>query len=336
MKKQQINFEDVERRLVYGCGFPKFKSVAGKTNIQNIVPRGQKGIYVLSHSDGTFYVGLSVDASNRFEQHVVNKRPIVKYTFLKVRKAYLQDAETEIISLLEDMGVPLTNIEKIRLQKEDFPKPVISLEDRMQWDKSDTWNDLTGKVIAGPTPHSDNEEKYRNVFKYKWYNKDVIDFYSEYVKKCIIKPLKTAPEKWNVSCLRSTSYGIGKQISALNAGKQYLVLIAENKEGVNLLIAAKKSVLKRIHGKDLRELKKLSPSVMVEWRTGLVAFGDDQVEVIVPLKEAKNILKDKGLIRAIRMLAIHPNAMLIKGRSPYTRFHSYSLAKAILSKLKKK
>jgi hypothetical protein len=233
------------------------------------------------------------------------------------------------------MGVSLTNIEKIKLKNEYTQKPLVSLEDRMRWDKSDTWNDLTGKITNGPTPHSDNEEKYRNVFRYKWYYKDIIEFYSEYVKKCIIKPLKTAPEKWNVSCLRSTSYGIGKQVSVLNAGKQYLVLIAENKEGISVVIAAKKSVLKRIHGTDLHELKKLSPSVRVEWRTGLVAFGHDQVEVIVPLKEAKNILKDKGLIRAIRMLVIHPNAMLVKGRSTYARFHSYSLARAILSKIKK-
>lgn len=325
-------FEEVESRLVYGCNFPSFRSVDGKTSVQQIIPNKSSGIYVLSHKDGTFYVGLSINAGRRFHQHLLNKRPITAYTFRKVHKSNLDIVESETISILKDMKAKVTNTEKMKVEvTSKNSKSHITPKEMERWLTDDSWNDLKGNIPRAQRPYGDIEEKYRSEFLHKPYAQDIIGFYREYVKKCIIKPYKTVPEKWNVTCLPTTSYEFGKAISLLNVGGQGAVLIAEQKGQIKVWLAVRKSVFRRVHPNGIERLKSLAPSV-IEKKSEMSALGEDQLDIIVPLSEAKDLLKDKGLIHAIRALVIHKRGMGLSGESIYKRHHCFSLAKDILSK----
>jgi predicted GIY-YIG superfamily endonuclease len=333
MNKKIPSFEEIESRLVYGCGFPRFRSVDGRTSIQHIVQGSVSGIYVLYHKDGTFYIGLSVDVRKRFEQHVVEKRPIAKYTFRKVHKLLLDQTETETISILREMGARITNSEKMSSGRDNESKmDVLTSAEIEKWLKNDTWNDLSGRAPSAPNPDSNYEEKYRDNFLFRPYAEDIINFYAEYVKKCIIKPSKTVPEKWNVTCLPNKTYEVGKCISTLNVGGQASVLIAEKNKHIYVHFSVKKTVFKRTHPDGLTRLKLLSPSI-IEKKDHMNALGDDQLDFVVPLDEAKKILRDRGLILSIRALVVHRRGMTMAGSSMYKRFHCYTLGSEILSRM---
>ena len=329
----QLSLSTVERRLVYGCGFPLFRSVDGKTNVQHIIPRTQSGIYVLAHKDGTYYVGLSINAGKRFEQHVVNKRPIGSFAFRKVHKSKLDITESETMAILKDMGVKLTNTEKMQPEEDvEINVANISQKDLTRWMTDDTWNPLTGSLLKAPRPHSDTEDPYRSEFLHKPYAQEVLGFYAEFVKKCIFKAFKTAPDKWNLTCLPTKTYRIGKCISALNVGGQAAVLIGDKKGSITVAFYVKKSVFLRSHSNGMTELRLLAPSVRIVG-DGMKALGDDQLELNVPLDEARAILKDKGLVSSIRALVMNKRGMMMSGSSPYKRFHCYALAKDVLSRI---
>lgn len=341
MKKSHKNIEisrsAVEDRLVYGCSFPPFRSVDGKTNVQHIIPRAQSGIYVLAHKDGTYYIGLSINVGKRFEQHVFNKRPIAAYTFRKVRKPYLDIVETETIAILEDMGVKVTNTEKMKPEgSSQTNTKAIPPKDLTRWLNEDSWNILSGEIPKSPRPHSDIEECYQSEFLHNPNAQGILDFYSEFVKKCIYKPFQTAPDKWNVTCMPATRYDWieGKPkvaaLSLLNVGGQYVVLIIDDHRSIEISLAVKKSVFRRAHPNGVAELKRLAPSITEE-ETSVIALGDDQVDISVLLSEAKLLLKDRGLIRAIRAIVVHNRGMNQEGSSIYKRYHCYALAKDILS-----
>jgi predicted GIY-YIG superfamily endonuclease len=340
MTRSTPTFEEVEHRLVYGCGFAAFRSVDGKTEVTHILPRQVAGIYVLSFKDSSFYVGLAKDLAGRFEQHVGKKRPIRAYTSRKVHKAHLQAAESETIAILQEMGVKLTNTEKLRQEivveaKESSLKP----KEVEKWLLDDSWNDLSGDIPHAPRPHSDIEERYRNEFLHKPYAQDVIEFFAVYIKKCIIKPLQTAPTKWNITCLPSTAYESGSgarapSVSVLNVGGQYVAMLLDVGGSVEVSLAAKKSAFYRVHPDGEKGLHRLAPSTKV-WKSSLKMLGDDQVDIIVPLDEAVDLLKDKGVVHAIRALVVHDRGMNQSGYSPYWDNHCYSFAEAILARLAK-
>ncbi|MSU74601.1 GIY-YIG nuclease family protein, partial [Candidatus Kaiserbacteria bacterium] len=239
----QKPISSVERRLVYGCGFPPFRSVDGKTSVRHIFPEARSGIYVLAYKDGGYYVGLSIDVTKRFEQHVVSKRPIAAITFRTVHKARQYVTESETISILQDMGVKVANTEKM------IPKDTggtitktLSSKDLDRWLNTDSWNDLAGKASAAPRSHSDIEERYGSKFLTRQDAGDILDFYADYVKKCIIKPFQTAPDKWNITCLPSTSYSFGKCLSMLNVGGQTAAYVADDRGEITVGMFVKKSV----------------------------------------------------------------------------------------------
>jgi len=324
----------VESRLVYGCGFEHFRSVDGRTSVQHLIPQTQSGIYVLAHKDGTYYVGLSVDLGRRFEQHVENKRPIAAYAFRKVHKTNLDKTESETISILKDMGVEVTNTEKMGAMKvEDAVSDAIPSEDIKHWLSDDSWNDLKGTAPESPRPHGDIENKYRSEFLHKPYVQGILDFYADYVAKCIYKPFRTAPDKWNVTCLPSTRYKLGettgKAVSLINVGAQYSVLLIDDHGKIMVSLAVKKSIFRRAHPDGIEDLRFYAPSVREEKAT-VTALGDDQLEILVPLSEAKALLKDKGLISSIRALVVHNRGMNQTGSSVFKRFHCYAFAKDIL------
>ena len=322
----------VERRLVYGCGFPRFRSVDGKTDAECVFPRSRSGIYVLAYKDGGYYVGLSIDAAQRFKQHVASKRPITAITFRPVHRARQGITESETISILADMGVKVANTEKMQPEEiSETGERTISAKDLERWLTDDTWNDLTGKISQSKRPHGDIEERYRGELLHKPYAQDLLDFYAEYVKRCIIKPFQTAPDKWNVTCLPSKSYEVGKCISTLNVGSQAAVLIAEKHGSISVNFSVKKSVFRRVHPNGIARLKLLAPSIK-EKTTHMVALGDDQLDMSVPLSEAKAMLKDNGLGCAIRALVVHNRGMNQSGSSMYKRFHCYSFARDILTR----
>lgn len=327
-----VNRSSVERRLMYGCGFPPFRSVDGKRDIQHIVQNTQSGIYVLAHKDGTYYVGLSVNVAKRFEQHVPDKRPIAAFTFRKVHKTILGAVESEIIALLEDMGVRLTNTEKMKpsIGGASRSAATISPDDLNRWLTDDSWNDLSGMTPDAPRPFSNIEDRYSSEFLHKPYAHDILDFYSEYVRRCIFKPLQTAPDKWNVTCLPRTKYMWENKklpaVSLINAGSQYVVLIVDDHGSLVVSLAAKKSVFERTSS--LARLQRLAPSARVQ-PTSVTALGDDQVEIVVLLAEAKALLEDRGLISAVRAIVVHNRGMNQSGSSIFKRYHCFAFAKDI-------
>lgn len=328
-KKIVLDRQSVERWLAY-CGFGRFRSVDGRTGVERQFPRLRSGIYVLAYKDGGYYVGLTIDVRRRFRQHVASKRPIAAIAFRPVSAQRQDEYESKTIAMLNCAGAPVENTAKMTESGAPAVGGGISQEDLGKWLRDHDWNDLGGVTPKAMRPNSDIEERYRNEFLPLPVAQDIIDFYAEYVRRCIIAPKRTVPYKWNVTCLPSTNYSMGKSYSLLNVGSQAVVFI--DRKGPVVELWLKKSVFRRAHDRGIPRLKRLAPSV-AEHPAYLIALGDDQLRLSVKLSEASALLKDGGVTRSIRALVVHNNGMNQSGSSMFSRFHCYGLAKDILDRL---
>ena len=74
---------NAEKINALGFSFDQHLDVKGRISVSHLFPKSKPrcGIYLLSFSDDTFYIGQAIDAVKRFSQHRKKYDNIVKLWF---------------------------------------------------------------------------------------------------------------------------------------------------------------------------------------------------------------------------------------------------------------
>ncbi len=196
-------------------GFP----VDGRTSVASAMPADdRKGIYMYRFTDGTYYVGKSVNMVDRYVQHIHEYRhaggsggQIVDYAWFAALPAdasakELDDAETSTIIWAESQGYDLRN--KLKTNRpQGGSDAIVRLHEgaglRLPWNRADrTLSTLP--AVALPVPTVGQRRRYDMLSSRPEYD-GLIGVLSRYVEQTIAEPQATVGRLWCVSALPSTN-----------------------------------------------------------------------------------------------------------------------------------
>lgn len=99
-------------QLLTQLGFTNTFDVRNRSSISDLLPeRERSGLYIFHLSDDSYYVGLSVDVCQRFQQHRLRFSDIERLSFRRLPKqiALLRAEERQTIHILDSYDIPLHN-----------------------------------------------------------------------------------------------------------------------------------------------------------------------------------------------------------------------------------
>lgn len=100
------------QQLLAQLGFTKTFDVRDRNSISDLLPEPRRsGLYILHLSDDSYYVGLSVDVCQRFQQHRQRFKDIERLSFRHLSKQIplLRAEERQTIHILDSYDIPLHN-----------------------------------------------------------------------------------------------------------------------------------------------------------------------------------------------------------------------------------
>jgi len=303
-------------------------NVTGRNTIIDLIPKSKRcGIYVLHFKNEEYYAGLSIDVRKRFTQHSKTYDDIQFLSFKTMKLGELRKEEELIIKKLEKSGFRLRNKvhTSVTVSSSTFDE-IMDKATQERWLTDLSFNDFAGERLDD----EDQRRKYqRNFQKLQTLPNahEAIEFFREYVKRCIPAPFQTEPYYWSSSCLP----GKGKTLYIRVNIKQEVLRIVNHGNQLNTTFFVAQSelsqdkVLNKIWGsiKNFMQFKAI-PTVGAIYEAG----GQDQVGIAVfGIENAQKILNDEKFLYAIRLLNLR---IMRKTFNLQYRYHCYALADSAL------
>ncbi len=299
------------------AGFNLPVYVEGCGSISDFYDSKATGIYVLHLAHEKCYVGQSVDVRKRFSQHKVNFDDIKGLSFRPTPENQLSGIEKQTVSLLESIGVTLTNVLLSSFTQTDSEfTDIMSLEEQERWLTDLNYADMRGERRI------DNDLRSRYSTKFKKFMADpksaeIIGFLHRYALVGIPAILKGEVSFWAVSCLPSP----GHAFCRVNIYWQEVLTVFEEKDVLFFSLHLTKSLLNEY-------LKGVSKIECELDEHKYVPGGDDQVHLIFKTsKNALTALQNSDVQKAIRKFNLN---LMRKGRCAYGRYHCFDLADKVL------
>jgi hypothetical protein len=317
-----------------GFQFEKSVSVQGRYSISDLFPpsKNRCGIYLLSFSDNTYYIGQAIDVVRRFSQHRKTYDIIYQLWFLPVKKENLNTIEQKLIFEAEKLGLSLINKTYVsNIIGETDLDLIISPSEQENWLVSNTSYQNQKSYLS---PIVDIKHKIRYHHKYEKLRKE--DTYPQlkrilnfYISNCLPAHKMTELSFWSLSCLPSTNANTSPRYICLNINAmEVLVMGYQKKMKTNFCFVVlsrglfdTKTDLKNLHRK-YRTMRTFES----KYRAG----GSDQLLIeFYDLFEFESFLTtNPGIIKSIKNFNLR---LMRKGGTIYSSFHCFDLVTDILS-----
>jgi hypothetical protein len=191
-------------KLLVKDGFTPFRKSDELMNDLKALPDGKRcGIYIHMLPGGEyFYVGLSVDVRDRYQQHKQTYHKIEKSAFLSAPKNQIGILEQKYISMLYRMKLKLLNI----LIPDDSSKAG-DLSDSFGVEAQNEWiADSAAKYKGKGNTYSEEllkkfEARYEKLMSSADFKPEYLDFISTFIRYCIPHPEKSEKVFWTLNCL---------------------------------------------------------------------------------------------------------------------------------------
>ena len=191
-------------KLLTKEGFTPFRPSEELMGELKKLPDGQRcGIYVhVLPGDEYFYVGLSVDVRDRYQQHRKTYQKINLSSFLSAPKDQIGILEQKYIAMLYRMNLKLLNI-----LIPDDTSTAGDLSDSFGIEAQDQWMLGADSYYKGKgNSYSEVllkkfEPRYNKLTSSKDYKSEYLDFISTFIRYCIPHPEKSEKVFWTLNCL---------------------------------------------------------------------------------------------------------------------------------------
>jgi hypothetical protein len=298
--------------------FPQSHRVWGRASIADLFKPGERcGLYVLHFANGDIYAGQALDVTRRFVQHRKVHADIEEISFKQVPKDRLNDEERALIWSLERGGQRLRNITFTSVPKgeSDFDL-VMSLEEQNRWLKDPSYIDFGGSRIVDPGLRRKYSRKYKS-FAELPSSDEMLGVLRSYVQAGIPAFLRSEVSFWSVSCMP-----VRNVYARINIYWQEVltVSVAEDELLVSLHVADSPFTL--LSDEALTLFFERHPALEVTDH-GYGPGGPDQVNLALPLAEAKTFISDPEVLPAIRLFNLR---LIKKGPCNFARYHCMDLA----------
>ncbi|TDB57117.1 GIY-YIG nuclease family protein [Arundinibacter roseus] len=318
-----------EKINALGFIFDQQLDVKGRISISDLFPKSKSrcGLYLLSFSDDTFYIGQAIDTVRRFSQHQKHHKYIIKLWFQPLNREVLNISEKRIIELAETSGLLLTNKTFVsNIIGETDLDLIISSNEQYEWlennrDISNESYNLFGTIdLKYKIKYRQNFEKFQHLNNYT----ELKEILSIYLSKCIPANKKTEMSFWSLSCFPSTNSGTWPRYFCLNINSmEVFVLGYEKKTKIPYCFM----IISNRFNKDKNKISKLNKkykSIIIE-KSDYRAAGADQIRLhCTDLQDLKTlILSENEIISSIKEMNLR---LMRKGGTIYSPFHCFDLA----------
>jgi hypothetical protein len=313
--------------IISNLGYTKEYDVKGRLSVADLFPKTRRcGIYLLKFSDGTNYIGQTVDVVKRFAGHRKKYDNIKQLYFQPVRKRDLNAVEQDHIYAAEEKGMMLRNIiYTTNVLGETDLDLVISKEEQDCWLEE-------GKAIdqQGVDQYSGIDEIYKIRYRQNFEKLRGYDVYPQlkrilslYLTSCVPAYKKTEMSFWSLSCLPGTNKNTSPRYICLNINFMEVFVIGYEMEHEKPFAFV---VMSRALVDDDKELKR----VYYKYKTidfensDYQPAGWDQVRVdFHDLDELEDILRTEDkFVESIKNMNLR---LMRKGASIFSRYHCFDL-----------
>lgn len=316
-----------------GFQFDNAFNLQGRLSIADLFPKSKSrcGIYLLSFSDDTFYIGQAIDAVKRFAQHRKNYDNIERFWFQPVKKENLNEVEQRLIHEAETQGLLLTNKTFVSniIGDTDLDLLISSVEQKI-WLENDMELSNDGYDLYS-TVEAKHIIKYKRNFDMLKQIEDYGQFkhiLNLYIRKCLPAFKKTELSFWSLSCMPSTNGGTYPRYFCMNVNAMEVFVVGYERKTKKPFAFF---VLTRPFFDDDDELDILYDKykTLEAERSDYRAAGADQVCFhFSDLNELADILlTEPKIISSIKELNLR---LMRKGGTIYSPFHCFDLAKDVL------
>ena len=317
-----------------GFLFEEHLDVKGRISIAEAFLKSKPrcGIYLLSFSDKTFYIGQAIDVVKRFSQHRKRYDNIVKLWFQPVRKSLLNETEQRLIQQAE--------LSKMLLTNKTFVSNVIGDTDLdliIPPARQDKWLEGNRQISNGDFDlYSTIEPKYKIKYRENFRRFEKLADYAElkkllrlYITKCLPAYKKTEMSFWSLSCMPST-FG-GERAFCLNLNGMEVFVVGHDKKTGKAWCFMTVSNHFRVSVRMEKAILKRYPSLKIE-ASSYQAAGPDQVMLrFADLQELKTVLlQEKEVVTSIKELNLR---LMRKGATRYSAYHCFDLVQDVIGSL---
>lgn len=313
-------------------GFSRLNGINGLLSIAHLfgITRSRCGIYVLSFSDGLFYIGQAVDVVRRFAQHRLVHGSICGFSFRAVDKTNLDREEQRSIAVAERAGIPLTNrVHVSQVSGETDLAELLSVAQQEDW--------LEGKQVEVPGGVVfDSEHPQRLRFRHQFQRLSQTPLYLDirhiliaYTQNCIPVPGVTQFSFWSVSALPATNRGSWPRLAAININGMETLVVGHyynDPDRIWGFINVTASVLKECFG-DRAALTRMLADCSCNDRHYRTAGPDSTQVCCEGVAALTAALGHLGVIRAAKTLVLR---LMRKGPTIFSKFHAPDLADVII------
>lgn len=317
-----------------GFQFDDAIHVNGRLSISDLFPKSKNrcGIYLLSFSDETFYIGQAIDAVKRFSQHRKNYDHIERLWFQPVKKEKLNEVEQYLIQEAELQGLLLTNKTFVsNIIGETDLDLIISPSDQEKWlennielsnDAYDLYDTVESKYKI---KYQQNFEKLRQSENYT----QIKRILSLYIKNCIPAFKKTELSFWSLSCLPSTNKNTYPRYFCMNVNAMEVFVIGYQRKTRSPFAFIVMTSLFFDNDDELDRLYENYKTLEAE-RSDYRAAGFDQILFqFSDLNELESMLmKEPNIVSSIKELNLR---LMRKGGTIYSPYHCFELVKDVLT-----
>lgn len=176
-----------------------------------LLPNERKGLYFYTFSDGTAYVGKSVDLLRRHAEHLDEYKHREDFKGVVLERAYflplaadtddkeLDCLETEAIRQAEAAGYRLKNIQKVNLPGGTGDTVFVLAEGvtrRLPWNRADRSDELAPAVLGEPT--TAQRRRYERFMARPW-AEPLLDLAACYLHESTAETANTAGIYWTAN-----------------------------------------------------------------------------------------------------------------------------------------
>lgn len=279
------------------------------------------GIYMLHFADGQRYIGQAVNVVRRYAQHAHRWDDIVAVSVCEVDPELLDVVEVATIGAFE-RDFELRNIALTgRPAGPTVLDLVVSPAERL------AWLDGTGAEPIDTPRHVDlttpSSPGYRRLAVREDYGR-LTSAVGAFVQVAIAYPRTTEQRFWTITAMPGTSPGGGwRRLATVSANNLELLVISEHETGeVGGFINV--AEVDRIGWREARSLNRASVSRAT--RRSAVGGSIERID-FATLDDLQAILTVPAVATAAGSLA---TALMLKGPSMFSRFHSHHLAGDVL------
>ena len=320
---------NAEKINALGFLFDQHLDVKGRISISDLFPKSKSrcGVYLLSFSDDTFYIGQAIDAVRRFSQHRKKYDNIIKLWFQPIKKDKLDETEQRLIQEAELSGLLLTNkVFVSNIIGETDLDLVVSVAEQIEWLENDLsisndGFDLYQNIeLRHKIKYRHNFEKFQKLDNYV----ELKELLNLYITKCLPAYKKTEMSFWSLSCMPSTNSGTAPRYFCLNVNAMEVFVLGywkKTKEPFCFFVSSNRfykseEVIDTLFEK--YESLEISES---NYRTA----GADQIQLhFCDLHECKNLLlTENDIVASIKEMNLR---LMRKGGTIFSKFHCFDLS----------